>query len=109
MLAMSRLDKSAMPPAPGGNYHFNMENQASTNLAQNMQSQAMDFVNVLKVLIEDTVVQQRRISEDMFHNAPLPASYPYPQSTNLGQQPPTALQQPGQNYHFNNQAQIDVN
>ena len=60
-----------------------------------MQNQALDFVNVLKVLIEDTVLQQRRLSDEMFAQVPRPSSYPYPSTSNLSQQPPMPPGQAG--------------
>lgn len=109
---MSRTGANQQQPVPiGGHYHFQKDNQATTSLAQSMQAQAMDFVGVLKVLIEDTVLQQRRINDEMFSQVPRPASYPYPQTTNLGGQPPFAqglpAQDSDQNYHY--QQQLEVN
>ena len=56
-----RVRYVTMPPDGGQhpeNYHYNTENQAATGVAQNMQHQAMDFINVLKSLITDTMSQQ---------------------------------------------------
>ena len=56
------------------NYHYGANNsnqEQNANVVSNMHMQAMDFIGVLKSLIQDTVQQQRVINQQMFPGAPL--------------------------------------